>query len=163
MRICKPRQPAWFFLTHPLRSFRSIFRVLFGKLVERIQHSVASSRRQAAKPPSKIKGSDASYIDAFERARVDCLDYVEKTETFVNDLFTSVILPALEMPRSTSHPRVLLALDMLQQLNDAGYKRGPDGILTDRLLACLASEFTDVRQFALKMSVGLHRSGCSSY
>lgn len=118
-----------------------------------MQHSVATCRRQAAKPASKLKSSDPSYMKAFETTRSDCRNYIEKTNAFVKNLTAGVILPALEMPRSSSHPRVLLALDMLQQLNEAGYSRGPDGLLTDRLLACLASEFTDVRQHALNMSV----------
>lgn len=89
---------------------------------------------------------------AFKAEKSACEVYVERASQFMSDIISKILLPSLSLPQSASHPRLLIALDMLDQLttmNENPYI--VDGQTTDHLLACLASEFSDIRQYALKM------------
>jgi hypothetical protein len=135
----------------------------FGRFVERSYTSANFAIRQSQKPLAVSKKGDAEAEEAFEQKRQDCIEYARSTVDFVEHLLRRFIDKSIFLPMSTYHARIITALSMLSYLEEhlgagkAPKKAGKNQVTWPKLftkkrveclIACLGSNFTDVRNMA---------------
>jgi hypothetical protein len=144
----------------PAFRFRNDFSASFGRFVERLYTSANFAIRQSQKPLAVSKKGDAEAEMAFERQRVACTEYAKRTAQFVEYLLGNFIDKSIFLPMSTYHARIITGLSMLTYLEEhlgsrkVPKKAGKNQVTwpslytkerVECLIACLGSNFTDVR------------------
>lgn len=138
----------------------------FGKFVERLYTSANTAVRQNQKPLAQAKQGDAAVEQAFEQQKVARREYTDRIVQLVQLILDKYIDPSILLPMSTYHARIITALAMLSYLEQnlgnrqVGKKVGKNQVIwptlytkerVECLIACLASNFTDVRTQAAEL------------
>lgn len=146
--------------------FRNDYLASFGRFVERLYTSANFAIRQSQKPLAISKRGDAETEKAFDQQRVACKDYAASTGEFVEYLLKHFIDTSIFLPMSTYHARIITGLSMLTYLEEhLGSRKTPKKAGKNQvnwptlftkervecLIACLGSNFTDVRNQAAEL------------
>ncbi|KAJ9099209.1 hypothetical protein QFC21_004089 [Naganishia friedmannii] len=150
----------------PSLEFRSDYLAAFGKFVDRLYTSANAAVRQNQKPIAQGKQGDAIAEEEFEQQKVSRREYMGRIVQLVQIMLNRFIDPSILLPMSTYHARIITALAMLSYLEQnlgsrqAGKKAGRNQVTwptiyteerVDSLIACLTSNFTDVRTQAAEL------------
>ncbi|KAJ9116360.1 hypothetical protein QFC22_004801 [Naganishia vaughanmartiniae] len=150
----------------PSLEFRSDYLAAFGKFVERLYTSANAAVRQNQKPLAQTMQGDAMAEEAFEQQKISRTEYTGRIVQLVQLILNRFIDASILLPMSTYHARIITALAMLSYLEQnlgsrqVGKKVGRNQVTwptlcteerVDCLIACLASNFTDVRTQAAEL------------
>jgi hypothetical protein len=131
--------------------FRSTFGSSLARFCTRIQLTWnAASRASRAKATGKPQ--DPLAILAAQ-------EYLRSIQSFLNWLLENAVDSAIRLPLTSNHARMLIALDILEKVVDIATPESPSQSMVspftpqrvERLLACLGSNFTEIRDRAMRM------------
>jgi hypothetical protein len=123
--------------------------------------SANAALRQSQKPLAVSKQGDAEAQQAHDQQKVVCTTYADRVVQFVKHLLEHFVDRSIFLPMSTYHARIITGLSMLSNLEEhlggrnvskkAGRNQVAWPILfteerVECLIACLGSNFADVRQ-----------------
>jgi hypothetical protein len=138
----------------------------FGKFIERLYTSANAAVRQNQKPLAQGKQGDATSQEEFEQQKMFRREYTDRIIQLVQLILNRFIDASILLPMSTYHAKIITALAMLSYLEQnlgsrqVGKKVGRNQVTwptlyTDErvecLIACLGSNFTDVRSQAAEL------------
>lgn len=124
--------------------------------------------RQSQKPLAQAHKGNAEAETTHEQQKVVCIDYAGHVVRFVEHLLEHFVDRSIFLPMSTYHARIITGLSMLSNLEEhlggrnVSKKAGRNQVIwpilfTDKrvecLLACLGSNFADVRLQSTELSV----------
>lgn len=150
--------------------FRNDFVASFGKFTERLYTSANAAVKQSQKPLALSKQGDAEAQAAHDQQKMTCTEYASQIVQFVEHLLKHFVDRSIFLPMSTYHARIITGLSMLSNLEEhlggrnVSKKTGRNQVtwpilFTEKrvecLIACLGSNFADVRQQSADLSVSV--------